>query len=67
MLYNGQPLFLAGGRPDPLTLLEDDGAVTKLSSFLIRQYADRVEVKNEGDDAGFTCTSTIDRELDAIW
>jgi xanthine permease XanP len=46
--YQGEPLVFAGIRPDPMELLEDESAFTKLSSFLVSRYADRIETKNEG-------------------
>jgi NCS2 family nucleobase:cation symporter-2 len=46
--YRGRSLAFTGERPDPLELVEDPGAITKLSSFLIGHYADRVEVKADG-------------------
>jgi NCS2 family nucleobase:cation symporter-2 len=47
--YQGQPLFFTGERPDLKELLEDDRAFLKLSSFLVRQYTDRIQVKNDGE------------------
>jgi NCS2 family nucleobase:cation symporter-2 len=47
--YKGQPLYFTGERPDPKELLEDDKAFTKLSAFLVRQYADRVNAKNSNE------------------
>lgn len=45
--YRGRPVHFTGERPDPAALLEDDGALMKLSSFLVTQYTDRVAVKSE--------------------
>jgi xanthine permease XanP len=43
--YDGELMEFPSRRPTEDALLADDGAVTSLSGFLIRQYADRVKAE----------------------
>ncbi len=47
--YHGQPLEIARMMPTEDELLEDEGAMVRLASFLMARSADRVSVKSDGD------------------
>jgi hypothetical protein len=42
--YEGVPIRLAEGAPSPESLITDQG-IALLSTFMIRQFADRVRIK----------------------
>jgi NCS2 family nucleobase:cation symporter-2 len=47
--YRGQSLNFTGELPEPTALLDRADAMSKLSSFLVLQYADRVDAKHDGE------------------
>jgi NCS2 family nucleobase:cation symporter-2 len=49
VLYPGRAISMSVQQPTPEEILDDDGAVMRLSAMLIRQYADRVAVETHND------------------
>jgi len=45
--YNGAPPVLAHIRPSDEELLEEDGALSRLSGFLIRKYAQKIRIEEK--------------------
>jgi NCS2 family nucleobase:cation symporter-2 len=46
--YEGKPMDFPAERPDKTELRQDPGAVARLAGYLVRQYADKLTVTQEG-------------------
>jgi NCS2 family nucleobase:cation symporter-2 len=47
--YDGPPVEFPEERPDMAAIVDDPAALARMSGFLVRHYADRIEVSREGD------------------
>ncbi len=47
--YEGPPVEFPEERPDMAAIVDDPAALARMSGFLVRHYADRIKVSQEGD------------------